>query len=147
MTDLVALLHDRMAELGIDGLQIPPPVFVDMQAEVLDYVEGSALTVRFPVLERYQNPMGSMQGGVTAAAIDNVLGPLSYLVAPPSVTTQLSVQYLRPINAGTPYIDVEGRLIERAGTYLHFQARVTNPRGKPVALAQATTQIVRTRRS
>lgn len=145
MINIKALLDARLRELGHDGLQIPPPVYLDMQAEALDYREGEALTVRFPVLARYQNPMGMMQGGVIVAAIDNTLGPLSYLVAPPSVTTQLNTSYLRPVRPDDAYLDVEGRLTERAGSYLFFSARVTNPAGKTVALAHATTQIVRPR--
>jgi acyl-coenzyme A thioesterase PaaI-like protein len=53
-----------------------------MRAKVVGYVEGESMTVRFPFDVRFTNPMGVMQGGMIAAAIDNALGPLSYLVAP-----------------------------------------------------------------
>lgn len=145
MPDLKALLEERLRELGQEGLLIPPPIYADMQAEALDYRPGEALTVRFPVLARYHNPMGTVQGGMIVAAIDNTLGPLSYLVAPPSVTTQLNTSFLRPARGEDAHLDVEGRLAERAGSYLFFRARVSNPEGKTVALATATTQIVRLR--
>lgn len=140
----VRALLDHMRRAGADGLKLPPPVFVDMEAEVVAAdPKGGTLRVRFPVRERYQNPMGLMQGGMIAAAVDNVLGPLSYLVAPPSVTQQLTLTYVAPVGADVPYVEIEGRLVERAGRTLVLDARVENPEGAVLALARATCQIVR----
>ncbi len=143
MPDIPELFQDRLDALRAQGLQVPPPAYVGMAPEIVDYREGEALTVRFPVREAYQNPLGMMQGGFLAVAIDNVFGPLSFLVAPPSVTTHLNVQYLWPVAAGTPYVEVEGRLAERAGRALFFEAAVRGPDGETVARAQATARIVR----
>ena len=66
---------------------IPPPVFTSMQGEFVDFdLEEGILVTRFPVRQDYLNPYGAMQGGMVAAAVDNTLGPLSMLVAPPNVT-------------------------------------------------------------
>ena len=141
MTDAVLQrLADRLPPDA--GLQIPPPVFTDMEAEVVGYAEGEALRVRFPVLARYQNPMGLMQGGVLVAAIDNCVGPLSFLVAPPSVTTHLNTQYLRPVPPSCAWVEVEARLVARTRTLLHFDATVTDDGGRAVARAQATCQVL-----
>lgn len=123
-------------------IEIPPKVFVEMGGSFIDYREGEALTVRFPVQERYQNPLGLMQGGMIVAAIDNTIGPLSYLVAPPSVTMQLNTSYLRKVTAEDAYIDVEARLVERAGRHLYLSAQVFNPQGQIVAIAQATCALL-----
>ena len=144
-------LLDAMRGGGAAGLKVPPPVFEDMQAEVRDYRPGDAdrdgvgasMTVRFPVLERYQNPMGVMQGGVVAAAIDNVVGPLSYLVAPPSVTAQLAVTYLAPATPDTEHVEVTARLVARAGRQLVFDAVATAPDGTEIAVARLTNTVVR----
>lgn len=136
--DVLDLLRARAEE----GFQIPPPVFTEMRAEVVGYDEGEALRVRFPVEPRFTNPAGVMQGGMIAAAVDNTLGPLSYLVAPPSVTTQLNVSYLRPVPPALDYFEVEGRLDERTRQYLFLSARVTDPRGRVLALAQATCYVM-----
>lgn len=132
--DVLALLRARAEE----GFQIPPPVFTEMGAEVVGYDEGEALRVRFPVEPRFTNPAGVMQGGMIAAAVDNTLGPLSYLVAPPSVTTQFNLTYLRPIPPSLGTFVVEGRLDERTRQYLFLSARVLAPDGRVLALAQAT---------
>lgn len=124
-------------------IEIPPKVFEAMDGELLHYDEADeALTARFPVHERYHNPMRHVQGGMIVAAVDNTLGPLSYLVAPPSVTTQLNTSFIRPVGADDAYLEVEGRVVERAGRQLFMTARVTNPKGKTVAISHATCRIV-----
>ena len=147
-------LMEVMASQGAAGLKLPPPVFVDMETEVRDYRPGSgddqigaSMTARFPVLERYQNPMGVMQGGMVAAAVDGVIGPLSYLVAPPSVTSQLTMTYLAPAGEGTEYVDVTARLVSRAGRQLVFDATVTAPDGTEIAVARASQTVVKRRPS
>jgi len=30
------------------GMELPPKVFIDMEGEFIDFVEGEALTTRFP---------------------------------------------------------------------------------------------------
>lgn len=124
-------------------LKIPPPCFDEMNGEYTAFEEdGRTLIARFPVEPRYQNPLGHMQGGFLAAAIDNTLGPLSYLVAPPSVTVQLSTQFLRPVTPDTQYVTVQGRLDEMTKSYLFLSARVLDPKDRVLALAQACCQIL-----
>lgn len=137
----VELMERMRATMPIpDGmaLELPPKVFVDMDGAFVAYEEGKALTARFPVLARYQNPMGFVQGGIIAAVIDNTIGPLSFLVAPPSVTAQLNITYVRPITPEDAYVEVEGRVVERTRTQILLAARVFNPAGKLAAIAQAT---------
>ena len=142
-------MMERMKALGAGDLKLPPPVLEEMEAEIRDYRPaeadgvGAALVVRFPVLERYQNPMGIMQGGMVAAAVDNVVGPLSYLVAPPSVTAQLTMTYLAPVTPDLGHITVEATLVTRAGRQLVFDATVSAPDGTALAMARATQTIVR----
>ena len=133
---------DRLRTAVPPGLQIPPPVFTEMRAEVVGYEEGRSMRVRFPFDARYANPAGIMQGGAIAAAIDNTLGPLSYLVAPPGVTTQLNLSYLRPVTPDLAYYEVEARLDERTRHTLYMSARVTDPEGNVLVLAQATQFIL-----
>jgi uncharacterized protein (TIGR00369 family) len=133
----------QLRKLAPEGqLEVPPKIFLDMQAEVVGYEPQQSLTVRFPVLERYQNPLHMMQGGMIVAAIDNTVGPLSYLVAPPSVTTQINTSFVRPVTPADPYITVEARVVEVTRRQLFFSAHVSNTQGKTVAVAQISAQIV-----
>jgi uncharacterized protein (TIGR00369 family) len=147
--DLTAQILAQMRAQLPEGaaVQIPPNVFVEMGAAFVAYDPGQALTVRLPVKPAYLNPLGAMQGGMLVAAIDNAIGPLSFLVAPPSVTTQLNTTYVRPITPADDYLEVEARLIERTRRQVFLAATVRNPAGETVALAQATCVLTLTSNS
>jgi len=140
---LLETLGRRMEAAGAAGLALPPPVLTELGGDFRHYDEAAGvLVVRFPVEPRFQNPAGFLQGGIIVACIDNAVGPLSYLVAPPSLTSQLDTTFLRPVPPTDAYIEVEARLVERTGRQLVLDARVTNPAGETVALARATCVIV-----
>ena len=140
-------INDLLQSMVPEGskLRIPPACLLDMRGEPLEYEEGVSLSVRFPVLTRYANPLGHMQGGYLVAALDNTLGPFSYLIAPPSVTSALNTQYLRPVTAETAYIVCTARLSERTRGTLYLLGEARDPNGKVLALCQATCQILATK--
>lgn len=125
------------------GIELPPKVFKDMEAEIIDYTDGQSLTVRFPNKERYENPLGMMQGGMITAAIDNTIGPLSYILAPPSVTKELTTAYKRPVTKSDKFIEVVASLTEKTSTGLLLKAEVRNEQGKLVAIANSEHVFVR----
>ena len=139
-------IEKRLQSAAPEGalLRIPPPCLIDMQGEPLEYEEGVSLTVRFPVLPRYANPLGHMQGGYIVAALDNTVGPFSYLIAPPSVTSSLNTQYLRPVTPETGFIICIARLTERTRATLYLTGEARNPEGKVMAMCQAVCQILPT---
>ena len=137
---LIALMRERLPSNV--PLQLPPPCLTDMQAEPIDFEDGVLLRMRFPVLARYQNPLGYMQGGFIAAALDNTLGPFSYLIAPPSVTSRLAIDYLRPVQPNETAIVCTARLVERTAKTLFLSGQVTGSNGKTVALCQSVCQLV-----
>ena len=121
-----------------DGLVIPPPAFVAMQGEFLEFDEnGKTLTARFPILENQLNPFGTMQGGFIAAAVDNTIGPLSLLVAPVSVTRRLEMKYRRAVTPQDVFIRVQARLVERKKRRLRLDVTFTSSQGIEVASAKA----------
>jgi len=133
------------ARLGdrLEDYLIPPPVFITMHGEFLTFdAQAGVLETRFPVLGEYLNPYGAMQGGMVAAAVDNTLGPLSMLVAPPNVTRRLQMKYSRPVTRDLEYITVKGRLLERKGRWLAFSTEVRDQEGLLLARAQASHWIV-----
>jgi len=140
MTNILKARHgDRVAEYAL-----PPPVFVAMEGEFIDFdPDAGRLSARFPIRESQLNPYGSMQGGMIAAAVDNTLGPLSMLVAPPNVTRHLEMTYSRPVKLEMGYITVHARLVERQDRWLHFKADVRGPDGTRLAKAKATHWILK----
>lgn len=137
---LTALLRERLP--AHVPLQLPPPCLTDMQGEPLEFEDGVLLRMRFPVLQRYQNPLGYMQGGFVAAALDNTLGPFSYLIAPPSVTSRMSVDYLRPVLPTETAIVCTARLVQRTAKTLYLSGEVSDSKGKTLALCQSVCQLV-----
>jgi acyl-coenzyme A thioesterase PaaI-like protein len=135
------------AKLGerVDDYLIPPPVFTVMQGQFVafDEQEGS-LKTRFPVLMEYCNPYKAMQGGMIAAAVDNTLGPLSMLVAPPNVTRRLEMKYSRPVIPEMGFIEVQARFLGQEGQLLNFSAEVRDMEGRLLARAKASHWIVET---
>ncbi|MGH8030468.1 MAG: PaaI family thioesterase [Arenimonas sp.] len=113
-----------------------------MQAEPVEYVDGERLVMRFPVLERYQNPFGYMQGGFVLAALDNTLGPFSFLIAPPSVTQQVTINQVRPVTPDQGHITCVATVLERTRRTLYLTGRALGDDGRLFAIAQATCQIV-----
>ncbi|MFC1878527.1 PaaI family thioesterase [Chloroflexota bacterium] len=140
--ELIEKFRQKYAHLT--SVEVPPKIFLDMEGEFIAYDESvMSLTVRFPVKERYQNPMLTMQGGMIVAAVDNAFGPLSFLVAPPSITTQLNTSFIKAVRPSLPYIDVTARVDELTRRFLFMSARVTNPEGELLALSQASFMILR----
>lgn len=137
---LLDLLRARLPA-GVP-LQLPPPCLTDMQGEPLNYVEGESLTMRFPVLPRWRNPLGYMQGGFIAAALDNTIGPFSYLIAPPSVTSQLNLSYLRPVSPTAQALTCTARLVERTKKTLFIAGEARTDDGKVAVLCQATCALL-----
>lgn len=136
----IAIMESLRSSLGDRGeaYTFPPPVFAAMKGEFVELdPEARSLTAQFPVLEGYMNPYGTMQGGMVAAAVDNTLGPLSVLVAPPSVTRQLKMTYSRPVTMETGHIVVVAKLLERKGRLLFFSADVRSRQGVRMARANA----------
>jgi uncharacterized protein (TIGR00369 family) len=128
-------------------LKLPPPIYTDMAAEMIDLdMEAKTLTVRFPVQERYQNPMGYMQGGMIAAAIDNVIGPLSFMVAAPNVTKTMEVSYLRPISESVTQITVKAAFVEQIGRELIFEADAMRADGAKFAHARTVNVLLKRKR-
>ena len=137
---LTALLLERLP--STPPLQLPPPCLIDMQGEPIEFEDNQSLSMRFPVLTRYRNPLGFMQGGYIAAALDNTLGPFSYLIAPPSVTSQFNLNYLRPVGPDILEIVCIAQITERTSRTLYLRGEARLPNGKIAVLAQAVCQLI-----
>ena len=136
--DVLELFGDALGE-KIHDFTLPPPSFEIMQCEIIEYnQEEKSLIARLPVLEKWQNPFGTMQGGMIDGAIDNAVGPLSLLVAPMNVTRTIETKILKAITMDVETIYVKARLIETKKRRLTFEAEVVDDAG----IVYATSQIV-----
>jgi acyl-coenzyme A thioesterase PaaI-like protein len=135
---IIEMLRSKLGDLA-DEYAVPPPVFTAMEGEFLELdLDAGVLTAQFPVRQSYLNPYGTMQGGMVAAAVDNTLGPLSMLVAPPNVTRRLEMTYSRPVALDMEAILVEARLTGRQDRWLFFRAEVRSREGLRLVRSKAT---------
>ncbi|ACY99141.1 MULTISPECIES: PaaI family thioesterase [Thermomonospora] len=92
--------------------------------------------------EKLCNPGGTVHGGYIAMILDNAVclaasSTCEYFL--PMLTLSLSVDYVRPVQAGRTY-RVEGRCVHPGRTRMLSTAAVTDADGK--LLAQATASVV-----
>ncbi|MEM7467940.1 MAG: PaaI family thioesterase [Pseudomonadota bacterium] len=142
-SELIQYLENHK-DIDFNRFEIPPPVFTAMKAEVLSFdLERRVFCCKFPVLTDYFNPYGVIQGGIISAAIDNTIGPLSMLVAPPSLTRKLEVKFYEAIEASNEFFQVMAKFVEQKKRFLYFEAEVENlEKNIKFASAKATHWIV-----
>lgn len=99
--------------------------------------EGVTIDARFTVLEVHQGAPGLAHGGVLAAAFDEALGYLLWLLSTPAVTGRLETDYARPVPVGsTLHIAAECLGVAGRKVYTRATGRLDDP-GGPVAVRSA----------
>ena len=83
-----------------------------------------------------------MQGGMIAAAVDNIVGPLSMLIAPPNFTRNLEMKYKKAINSDLGHIMVITKFVQRRKRFLYFEATVLDNLGNELATAKVVNWII-----
>lgn len=146
MNDLETLIRQRVEQITppevLEKLVLPSPISHVLGVELLAFDEEvPSLRCQYPVNDDHRNPYGYLQGGILAALMDNTIGILGLLVAPPSVTTQFNISYIRPVTPQEKLAQVEAIVTERTRRMLFFSATATNAAGKTLAQAQAVQQI------
>lgn len=114
-----------------------PPCAELLQGVLVEIVAGERVTHVFPVLERFTNVVGSMQGGFITAAFDNVFGHLGYMMSNGRqiATLDISTTYLRPIFPGDK-LRVSVILKHCGKTVAYMEGEATNLEGQIIACAQ-----------
>ncbi len=136
--DVIELFRNVVGD-KIHNFTLPPPIFEIMQCEIIEYnAEEKSLMIRLPVLDKWQNPFGTMQGGMIDSAIDNAVGPLGLLVAPMNMTRTIETKILKAITMDVQIIYVKAKLVEAKKRRLTFEAEVVDDE----SLVYATSRIV-----
>lgn len=130
----------------VEGRSDPPPIasLLGFELRAVD-PEAMSIEVGFTARPEFCNPVGSIQGGMLCAMLDDTLGPA--LVATLgegqwAPTTDLHVQFLAPVWPGS--LVGRGR-VTRRGRYVAFLAgELSDPDGRVVATGTATAMIRQT---
>lgn len=96
--------------------------------------EGVSLTAEFTVRPAHQGAPGLAHGGVLAAALDETLGSLNWLLRTIAVTGRLETDFVRPVPVGaTLFLAAEVTAVAGRKIYSTATGRVGGPDG-PVAV-------------
>ena len=107
----------------------------------LDPARG-IIRVEFSATQDFINPLGSIQGGIIAAMLDDAMGPVAtaflggHHMAP---TVELKVSFMRPAMAGSLF--VQARVVHSGRSIVFLDGFMTDKDGKLIATASATARI------
>jgi uncharacterized protein (TIGR00369 family) len=123
-------------------LILPPPCAREIKAVFIEYVPSESLSASVDIPPHYANAVGVLQGGFLAALFDNLMAPLSLLVAKgPTTSLDLTTYFLHPVLPGER-LTLIARAHKAGRTVQHIAANATNEQGKLVATASSTFQVL-----
>ena len=99
--------------------------------------QRGAFVCRFRLPKRYTGPPGYCHGGIIATILDDAMGKVNKLRKVVALTSQISVDYLRPVPLGTP-LRVEGRELRVEGRRHTNMAEISNEQGEVLARSKGT---------
>ncbi|EDS76276.1 PaaI family thioesterase [Clostridium massiliodielmoense] len=113
-----------------------------MEPKIVEYKKGESLTLSFPVLEKYLNPLKCMQGGFITAAFDNAFGIFFIMESEGEALTtiDISTSYQRPIFLGDELI-ITVYIKQMGNTIVHMYGEANNKENK--LIATGNTNIMR----
>ncbi|MFD7610831.1 PaaI family thioesterase [Streptomyces sp. NPDC059828] len=123
--DILKMTGREILQAGIDGRFPAAPIMSTLGFRFLEVGEGLAV---FETThgEHLYNPMGSVHGGFLTAVMDAALGSavMSRLPAGTTYTTsQINVNLIRPVFAGTPPLRVTGTALHVGRTTATAECR------------------------
>jgi uncharacterized protein (TIGR00369 family) len=123
-------------------LQLPPPSTTALGMQFEEYVPARSLKATVVVSEAHANAVGVLQGGFLSAMFDNLIGPLSYLIARgPTASLELTTYFMRPVFPGVQLtLDAVVRKPGRTAMFIAAEAHDAN--NKLVATASSTVQVL-----
>ena len=93
-----------MQQNNLEKLPIPK-VYLELAGDFIEFnQEGEFLICKYPVLDKFFNPMDVVLGGILDAYMDCTMGPLSFLLGEMVVTKTFTAKYIRPVTANSKYV-------------------------------------------
>lgn len=128
----------------IEGRSPAPPAarLLGWRLQAIDPVAGT-VRVEFEARDEFLNPVGTIQGGILGAMLDDTLGPAAACMLGGSAfaqTLELKTSFLRAARPGKLY--GEGRVVHRGREIMFLEGTLTDAEGHVVATASATARVV-----
>ena len=132
-----------MVEDNIDNLLqnsgMPVPnVWIELEGEFLEFdKENETLKCKFPVRERYFNPLPTTLGGIIDSWIDITMGPLSLLLGQKAVTKTFSIKFIKPVGPSIKYVTAVAWRESINGRSSQFKGQLYLDNGELAAIAES----------
>ena len=132
-----------MVEDNIDNLLqnsgMPVPnVWIELEGEFLEFdKENETLKCKFPVRERYFNPLPTTLGGIIDSWIDITMGPLSVLLGQKAVTKTFSIKFIKPVGPSIKYVTAVAWRESINGRSSQFKGELYLDNGDLAAIAES----------
>ena len=132
-----------MVEDNIDNLLqnsgVPVPnVWIEFEGEFLEFdKENETLKCKFPVRERYFNPLPTTLGGIIDSWIDITMGPLSVLLGQKAVTKTFSIKFIKPVGPSIKYVTAVAWRESINGRSSQFKGELYLDNGELAAIAES----------
>jgi uncharacterized protein (TIGR00369 family) len=94
--------------------------------------ERNCFVCRFRLAKRYTGPPGHAHGGIIATLLDEAMGKVNKLRHVVALTSQITVDYLKPVPLNQP-LHVESREVRIRGRRHINMAEILNPKGEVLA--------------
>ncbi len=138
------IYKENLKDLTGKDFLFPPPSNETLMVEYTEIVPGKKMTAKFPYQKRFANPVGLYQGGFLSAAIDEVMGPLSYITAGrPSMTLSMNTTYLKAFPESMGHVIIEAFVLQKTKSFIFLRAEVKSPDGELIAHAESHVTIMR----
>ena len=105
--------------------------------------EQGTIRVAFEAKPEFLNPVGTVQGGILTAMLDDTMGPAAtaYLGGDAFCQTlELKTSFLRPAKPGPLY--GQGRIVHRGRDVVFVEGHLEDADGRLIATATATARII-----
>jgi len=99
--------------------------------------ERDCFLCRFRLRKRFTGPPGHAHGGIIATILDEAMGKLNRLREVVALTSQITVDYLRPVPLNWP-LRVESREISVRGRRHIHRAEILNDKNEVLASSRGT---------
>lgn len=102
------------------------------------------MEVSFNAPATLTNPLGTIQGGMISAMLDDTMGPAVYAnleQGQVAVTVKLQTCFVRPVNPG--HVSGQGRLVKRGRKYWYTCGTLKDADDNILATATATFKVMK----
>ncbi len=126
--------------------QFPRPPLGELMDLDLSTRGPGHITFAFATSELFENPMGTLHGGIIGTLLDSAMGlaVLSTLERGAGFTTmEYKVNFIRPVLQSTGRVYAEGTVIHTGRNQAVAEGRLVDADGKLYALASTTCAILR----